>query len=700
MSKTALPIILLTLICGASNCVAAAPAVAQASGGISPSLITTPVNEAHLVKLSTGTHPLLSFATDQGPVADSLQLDHVLLQLRRSPAQQAALDALVQSQSDRSSPNYHHWLTAAEYGSYGASEQDIDTVVSWLSGHGIQVNSVHANRLTIDVSATAAQVYEAFHTEMHRYLLNGVEHIANASSPSVPAAIAPALTGVVSLNNFLPKPAVISHPKKSFSFPSPFGEQYDEAPGDFATIYNVSPLYKGDNPITGKGQTVVVLEVTDIHPKDVATFRSAFGLSKYAGKFLQIHPGVGCKDPGFNGDEIEAALDAEWAGVAAPDANVVLASCADTTTNFGAFIAAQNLLDEPNPPSIMSLSYLECEANSGPGGNAYVGTLWEQAYVEGVSVFVAAGDNGAAGCDDPNVFPTWAVEGVQANGLASTPFNVAAGGTDFLDTAEGTNLQYWATSNGPTGVSALSYIPEMPWNDSCASRVLAQYFGAPNGYVFCNSNSGQNFLDITGGSGSPSFVWAKPFWQKNIAGIATDGARDLPDISLFASNGFWNHAILFCMSDKAHGGTPCDYSNPADTFANSAGGTSFTAPQFAGIQALINQKAGAAQGDPNPILYALARAEYGVSGKPHASACNSSLGSGVAPSCIFHDVTEGNNAVPCYGKNSCFGSAGFTYGVLSTSDTLLKPAYMTQEGWDFATGLGSVNVANLVNAWP
>jgi hypothetical protein len=194
-----------------------------------------------------------------------------------------------------------------------------------------------------------------------------------------------------------------------------------------------------------------------------------------------------------------------------------------------------------------------------------------------------------------------------------------------------------------------------------------------------------------------------PTWQTGIIGLPNDGKRDLPDISLFASNAFWQHAVLFCMSDVAEGGFPCDYTNGTDTLNNSAGGTSFTAPQFASIQALINQKAGAPQGNPDPILYDLARAEYGSSSSPNKNnltACNASQGNNIGSTCIFHDVTQGDIAVPCYGTNNCYGSTLNDYGILSTSDTKLLQAYPTKTGWDFATGLGSINVTNLVNAWP
>ena len=658
------------------------------------------INERNMVALAGNMHPLAAAKFDTGSVPDSLRMDHMYLLLRRSPEQEQALDKLLADMQNRLSANYHNWLTADELGkSYGPAQSDIDAVISWLTLHGLQVNGVSKSGLVIDVSGTAGQVREAFHTEIHSYNVRGQSHIANATNPQVPAALAPLIVGFNSLNNFKPKP-LVRKPNKAFSIPFGGGERYLESPADFARIYNSMPLYQPPFSITGKGQTVVVLEDSDINPADVATFRSVFGLSGYSGTFEQVHPGPGCVDPGTNAGEGEAALDAEWAGAVAPGATVLLASCADTVTTFGGFTAAQNLLDLPTPPPIMSLSLLNCEANLGPSGNLYIYFLWQQAALEGVSVFAAAGDGGPASCDDFNLSPD-AVVGIGANGYASTPFNVATGGTDFLDTFEGEDSLYWSNSNGATGKSAKSYVPEMPWNDSCASLPIYEYFGYTDPLSFCNSTTGANFLNIVAGSGAPSFVWAKPYWQ-NVLGIPADGVRDLPDVSLFAANGLWRHAVLYCMSDPNQGGVPCDYTNPIDTFGNSAGGTSFSAPQFASIQALINQKAGGPQGNPATIYYDLARLQYGTPSAPTGLAhfCNATLGRAISPLCLFHDVTFGDNAVPCYGTNNCYGGIGINIGVLSTSDSVLNIAYPAHTGWDFATGLGSVNVTNIVLVWP
>jgi subtilase family serine protease len=684
--------------------------VAHAASSAAPQIVS-PVNDTDLVQLRGSTPPLAQAKFDHGAVADSLPLEHMYLVLRRSSAQETAAQEFIAALHDPHSASYHQWLTADELGRmFGPAQEDIDTIVGWLRGQGFTVNLVHKSGLTIDLSGTAGQVRNALHTEIHQYNVNGEQHIANASDPKIPAAFAPIVVGFASLNDFRPK-SMLMKPRPNLTItctgcPDGFNGQplYIETPPDFATIYNAAPLYQGKKPITGGGQTIVVLEESDILAADVATFRQAFGLSSFKGKFNQIHPEPGCKDPGTLGGvlQIEASLDAEWAGAVAPDANVILASCVDTAILPGNLLAAANLLDRASPSPIMSLSFGTCEANIGPGGNGFFNALWQQADAEGVSVFVSAEDGGAAGCDsDASPF---AVVGIAASGYASTPYNVATGGTDFLATLLPNLSSYWGSSNSATGQSAMSYIPEMTWNDSCASNVLYGLFGFSSGVAFCNDPEfGEGFLDIIGGSGAPSIIYSKPSWQQGTVGMPTDSKRDLPDVSLFASNGFYSQAIAFCMSDVSGGGTPCDYSNPVDAFFNSAGGTSFTAPQFASIQALINQKAGGRQGNPNPVFYQLYRTEFGKASSPNSAnlaACNATLGNTVSSACIFHDVTVGNNDVPCFGPVNCFPQSATEFGVLSKSNTSLQVAYPTRTGWDFTSGLGSVNVNNLVTMWP
>jgi subtilase family serine protease len=254
--------------------------------------IVDAMDEANLVQLAGHTHPLAVPKYDAGAVEDSYPMPHMFPQLRRGPEQEEALEQSIDERQDPHSASYHQWLTAEDLGThFGPAQADVEAVSQWLGSHGLQVKrlrradrrgplplSSSKNGSTMDVSGTAGQVREAFHTEIHKYVVNGKQHIANVSNPSIPAALAPVVVGVVSLHNFMPRTASMK-PIKSFSFPCngcPDGyngvTQYDEAPADLAIIYNVTPLYKASKPITGKGQTVVVLEDTDINPADVTTF--------------------------------------------------------------------------------------------------------------------------------------------------------------------------------------------------------------------------------------------------------------------------------------------------------------------------------------------------------------------------------------------------------------------------------------------
>jgi subtilase family serine protease len=674
--------------------------------------IVSLIDEDHRVTLSGNTRPEANAQNDLGAVEDSLRLEHMQLMLRRPDALQRELDAYTESLSDKSSPNYHHWLTPDEFGSrFGVGQQDIDAVIDWLQLHGLQVNTVYPSRMTIDFSGTASQVRETFQTEIHSYEVGGVLHIANDGDPQIPEALSPAIAGIVSLHDFRPRP--MNKPRAQYTFTS--GSEWQAAtPADLATIYNLNPLFK--DGYTGKGQTIVVIEDTNMYSTaDWTKFRKTFGLSGYtSGGLKQVHPAPrtganNCSDPGVNedGDDGEASVDTEYASAAAPGATIELASCSDTNTTFGGQIALQNLLNEKGePPALVSISYGDCESDNGAASNYAFRNLYQQAVAEGVSVFVSAGDEGAASCDANEEVAT---HGISVSGWASTPYNVAVGGTDFADTYLNENSTYWNAKNTPAYGSARSYIPEIPWNDSCASSLIARYetgSSIPYGKSgFCNTNSGEaSFLGVTAGSGGPSSCatgkasvtdvtsgsckgWPKPSWQ-SLVGNPDDAVRDIPDVSLFAANGVWGHYFVYCFSDPNNGGASC---NQSPAYWAGAGGTSFSSPIMAGIQALVNEKWGR-QGNPNPVYYKIARTEFASKGN---ESCRSSLGRDVATSCVFYDVTMGDMDTNCTGHHDCYRPAG-TNGVLSTSSKAYKPAYAASTGWDFATGIGTLNAYNLV----
>jgi subtilase family serine protease len=690
-------------------------------------LLTAAIDESRLVTLAGNTHPKANAKYDLGALDPATPLEHLQLVLKRSPAQELALQGLIDRLHDPKAPEYHQWLTPQQFGdSFGVAQEDVDTVSRWLASHGFTVESLPTSRMFVEFTGTAGQIRDTFHTEVHALNVAGVRHIGNVSDPSIPAALAPVVVGIHSLHDFMPRPlhrdlGSVTRSTATGKWQPNFtvndgssGTFYAVAPADFATIYNLNPLFS--EGYRGAGQTVVVIEDTNIkNASDVTSFRSAFGLSGYKGTFSQVHPTgkTTCKNPGVNAAEGEAALDAEWAGSSAPDAAIELASCADTSTVFGGLIAVQNLINGASPPKILSISYGECEAENGATANASYVSTYEQAAAEGVSVFVSAGDEGAASCDADEDYAT---HGIAVSGFASTPYNVAVGGTDFMDDYDSASggpalSTYWSAANSATYSSALSYIPEIPWNDSCASKLIysVEGYSTPYGSAgFCSSSTGAaDYLTTASGSGGPSAYSKQPSWQTGVVGLPTSsgGKRYLPDVSLFAANGVWGHFYVYCMSDSAEGGVACNYTSTTDILDLAAGGTSFASPALAGIQAIVNQKTGSAQGNPNPTYYRLAAAEYGAGG---SSSCNSDRGTPTAPAlpastCIFNDVTAGDIDVPCTGTDDCYGYSKSGrksyYGALSPSSSSFSSAYPAGTGWDYATGLGTVNAYNLVTNW-
>ena len=731
MRHSSLVLLGLLLLAGIRAAVAEPPAA----------LIRSPVDESARVTLGGNTPPSATIgARDQGAVDDALPFEHLLLMLKRDAATEGALQARILALHTPGSSEFHHWLTAEQVGAqFGANPQDVAVLQQWLTSHGFAVNRVYKSGLVLDFSGTAAQIRETFHTEIHRLqMANGEKHLANVSDPQVPAALAAAVVGV-HLHDFFARPRHSAmHPmhydhaaqrwNPQFTLPFQGSDLFVVAPYDFATIYNLLPLWRAG--ITGKGITIATVEDSNLkHPGDWSTFRKTFGLEDFKqATFEQVYPA--CPNPGQNGDEIEAALDVEWASAAAPDAHIVLSACGNTAVTSGLDLAILNLL-ETSPPDIISDSYGLCETITGQAEVALENFEAELASLEGVTFFIAQGDTGADECA-PVESTNYSTLGINSGDNTASAFAVDVGGTDFMaqfnaDTGGLPISTYWSAQNNPkTLASALSYIPEIPWNDGCTSQLIysdptiatgfGQSFGAKG---FCNSENGQqNFLIDVGGSGGPSTCFTgtpsipgvvsgtctgnpKPFYQYLVPGMPMDGLRDQPDVSLFAGNGVWGSFLVECLSDKQQGGTACTPSN--DAILLGGGGTSFASPAMAGILALIEQFHGR-QGDANFVLYALAAQQFL---SPQASGCNASRSDGQLPAsnCVFNDITRGDMDIPC-GQNSdgnfydCHGASASLIGELSTSDSQNEPAYRAGRGYDLATGLGSVNATNLFNVWP
>ena len=682
-------------------CGALATSTALAQNTAPHARITAAVDNSRTVALAGNTHPLARAEFDQGAAPDSLAAERMLLLLSRSPDQQAELDKLLQDQQTPSSPNFHNWLTPSDFATkFGPAASDLQQVTAWLQAQGFTVANVGAGNMVIEFTGTAGQVRNAFHTQIHKYRVNGMDRWANASDPRIPAAFAPVVSGVVSLNDF---PRQTSSRRlgtftrdrdgtvtPAFTLTNGSNTHYYAmAPADFATIYNTNPLLTAGN--NGAGQTIAIVGRTNIHLQDIADFRSMFGMG--AGNTSVVIDGI---DPGIvDGDETESLLDLEWSNAVAPGATIVLVSAQSTATTSGIDLAALHVLNN-NMAGVMSLSYGNCERNLGNTGNQFIQSIFQQAAAQGITVVVSSGDSGSAGCDDQNLEYV-ATAGLAVNGLASTPYNVAVGGTDFNDL--GTQTTYWKSTNDPTTLgSALSYIPETTWNETCAA------VAGPGALSVCPqmpaSGTPDPSLSLWSGSGGASSCTAsttsgttvtctsgtpKPAWQTG-AGVPNDSVRDIPDVSLFAAGGSASHSFyVVCEADAL----PPGYQSCGNASGNflGVGGTSASAPSFAAIVALAEQKSGTRLGNLNYQLYPLA-AGSGAS-CPSTSATSTT-------GCIFNDVINGNNTVPCKaGTPNCSVTSGALTGVLIDSSN--NPTYMAKAGFDLATGLGSVNATNLVN---
>jgi subtilase family serine protease len=738
-------------------------ALASAQTGSVRSQITQPISESKLMVLRGNTHPFARPQFDRGAAPANLPLQRMMLVLKTTPEQGAALNNLLAEQQDRSSPNYHKWLTPEEFGAqFGVSDADIQKITGWLESHGFHVDDVANGRNVIQFSGNAAQLQSAFHTAMHRYAINGNEYWANANDPAIPVALTPAVTGIASLNNF---PRRAAHRisgtfrrdmatgkakalKPQFSFAggcqgTSGSDCYALGPYDFATIYNVLPLWNAS--INGTGETIAIVSDSDINPADLTNFRSLFGLP--AATFHQIYtPGSSSSNPGIvscnsGGDECEADIDVEWSGAVAPGATIDLVISVGTATSFGTDISAEYVIDgHVSPkPSVIGYSYGMCEFALGAAGNALYGGSptatdsvgeWKQAAAEGITVVVSTGDNGATGCDQPSGNPLFnqpAAFGLAVNGISSTPYNVSVGGTDFNDLTN--PATYWnSTGAASTQASVKSYIPEIPYNDSCtniALDVLVDSSAGQDAETNCNTfyidgvnnppqagtfspselvapfgggggpstciNTNYNVTSGTGSFSSCTQGYVKPSWQTALT--PADGKRDMPDIAIFSGDGTIQNFYAYCEADDDTAGAACNLASP---FADiqGVGGTSVAAEVFVGMMALVNQSAGSAQGLPNANLYALA-------GQSWAN-CPSS--GPLTSACIFYQVTSGNISMPCINRDNGFGIApGCTIAgggdTIGTTVVNGSPAYSAAAGYNMATGLGSLNVYNLVTDW-
>ncbi|RDS80997.1 S53 family peptidase [Dyella psychrodurans] len=736
--------------------------------------ITQTVDNDHVVTIPKTHLAIVDLASSSSPLDGSVAMSHMQLVLKPSAARQAAMEALITKQHDPKSVQFDHWLTPQQFGdSFGVVDGDVAAVTAWLASQGFTVNSVYPNKAQIDFSGTVAQVNHAFHTQENIYTIDNVKHLANAGDISVPVALQSVIAGVMGLHDSQPRPLVKKPQiaqwdasKKAFvpkvdatatTAPKGIGQAISAhgvrglVPNDMATMYGINTIR--NNGVTGKGITIAVVEEYPMVATDWTNFVNEFNLAKYGGTFQQFNPAppsgvTNCLDPDvvlapfkgtpfYNPDFLETVLDAEWATAIAPGANIEVAVCSSytaglgaTSTNFfgGTFIAATNLINGSTRPDVISASYGFGEHAVDSASKTAIDLMWAQADAEGISVFVSSGDSGTNPSYNGSVInglrsPT-DLSALDANAFASSPHDTGVGGTDLADVLDGTTSQYFAPTPSVVGGSALSYVPEIPWNESCGNGVAAKAAGYSSVLAFCQvylKHDPDGFYATSeAGSGGPSSTDAKPAWQRQVYNAARDQSRDLPDVALFAASYGGYTWVIVCTN-----AFPC--APGFTTQMELVGGTSLSSPMFAGIQALMDQGLQARglpvdQGNAAPTLYALAAQEYGGSSgltPSSLAACNADNGAKGTAGCVFHNVTRGSNSTQCVSLfnflqvTNCYNYGSVNYLGLFTNATIgltsadTSPtsygagnkAYGAQPGWSFTSGLGSVNATNLLIAW-
>jgi hypothetical protein len=637
----------------------------QAQGPAAP-LVTEAIDEAQVVALHGNVHPLAQARYDQGAVPDSFAAERLLLLLNRPAERETELRQFLHDVHTPGSASYHQWLTPQQFGDrFGPADSDIQAAVGWLSSHGFSVPRVTKGKGLIEFSGTAAQLREAFHTQIHQYSIEGESHYANANEMSIPAALAPLVRGISPLNSFRAQPylkvagpALYSRATKKttplWTAPNQFGTanpyEYLVAPEDFATQYDLAPLYQAG--VNGAGQTIGVINESNIDVSLVDAYRQLFNLPSNPPQVV-----IDGDDPGtLEGVDVEAYLDVEVSGGVAPNATVNLYISNGSDLQDPVYLAALRAIED-NQASVLSVSFGECEGFLGEAGNQLWAGLWEQAAAQGQTVLVGSGDNGSE-C----VWPYGTV--LSVSGLASTPWNVAVGGTDFYysDYASGaaSATTLWNQTNDSSLGSLTAPLPEQVWNDPLGLDAISD--GIERNEIYAGGGGASNCSTLSSSTGDCASGYAKPSWQTG-PGVPADGARDLPDVSLFASNG----ANLSAYPTCAYEGE-CAVGAGGEAEILLTGGTSASVQAMAGIMALVNQKYGR-QGQADFTLYPLAQQ------KPAA----------------FHDITLGSNDVLC--------GPGTPYCAVNAIGVYATTVYPAGPNYDLASGLGSVDASVLVNNW-
>ncbi|MGB7602479.1 MAG: S53 family peptidase, partial [Candidatus Sulfotelmatobacter sp.] len=725
-----------------------------------PDRITGPIDSSQMVALKGNVHRLAQPQYDQGLVEDSLQFGYVTLVMAPTPGQQAALNQFLAQQQDRSSPNYHKWLTPEQYADrFGLSKNDIVKISTWLTSQGFEIVSIGGGRNSVIFSGTAAQIQSAFKTQIHRYNINGKLHIANSIAPSMPATLSGVISQVRGLTDFHPKPMYVRPvhggklgPHPGYTTTIQGNATYFVAPGDVATLYDLNPLYSATPAIDGTNQKLAIIGQTDVYLADITNFRSGFGLNQITGcttnasgiltacdstNFKYVVVGTDLGTPSTCGDIVEADLDIEWSGATARNAQIIYVNapatfnsdCTQLTNSGGVDAALQAAINPPSGPPlapVISMSYGLCEADA-----ESLETELTQANVEGVTILNSAGDAGSAACDDgppgANPQPPFAAAqfGLAVSYPASSPEVTGVGGTSIP--AADFTATYWGRTNGTAGASALPALigQEVAWNDD---EALAQFCVENPSSSFCNPSPGvkvtsaqtfqQDYWISVGGGGVSNCInetgsicdsgFTRPVWQQTITvpslGSPQSTYRFVPDVSLLASPNYPGY--IFCTPiENLSNTSPYDTETTSSCGTGSAGGIEAAADGvLSGNNFVVEPSIIGGTSASTPVfagIVTLLNQYFGSSGLGNINPTLYGLASTPATA-VFHSVKGGDNDVFCQGGQPSGNPADVICPSIGISAGIIGFSAAnadTTTGYNLVTGLGSVDANALAVAW-
>jgi pro-kumamolisin-like protein/putative Ig domain-containing protein len=484
-----------------------------------------------------------------------------------TPRDPEAMAAYAQAVSTPGSPLYHHYISVARFAQrFGPTAADVASVRAALQARGLHPGPLAANRLSIDVTASAAELSSALSTSFKRYRVpSGRSAFANTAAPQLPSSVAGLVRGVIGLDTLqVPTPAgVVRRPATGSHAGSRATLGARAAPGSsgacrqlagksgntadqIASAYGLNDLYAaGDG---GARTTIALFELEPYSAGDIAGYQHCYGTST-AVTNVNVDGGPGSGSGTCIG--CEATLDIEDLIGLAPQASILVYQ--GPNTGAGAYDTYRTIVSQ-NRAAVISTSWGLCEPQQGSGAAAAENDLFTEAVAQGQSVFAASGDNGVQDCQDStNPYdPTLSYRTV--DDPASQPWVTGAGGTSL-------------TSNGPPPV-------ETVWNNSAGA----------------------------GGGGVSSF-WGAPSYQSGFTVAQSSvrclyarstACREVPDVSADA-----------------------DPTTGYDIFLNGRwyemGGTSAAAPTWAALAALADSSSacgGRTIGFANPALYQAASAAY------------------------------------------------------------------------------------------